>query len=229
MGPNLSTSDTRLRTITRVLSNHAFVKRYRHLKLARAELIQFCIFDFAKEEKTFVLGDIVRYLREIYPVPLIYRTMTALLEDGWFSVDQVGLKKPYTLTQDAWRPTVYQDKCVWKQAELRRLDETRVQSRFLSKQPVDPISVCDSARVAILKIMADGKTYTSPDMIKILARRGFNARTIRSAFHSLNLDRYLDVDKAGVMYQKKLKEHFLQHPEFLNDITRLSYYNQMSS
>jgi hypothetical protein len=229
MGPTTSTSDTRERVITRVLYEHAFVKRYRHLKLARADLIQFAIYDFAKEEHMFVLGDVVRYLRKIYPVPVIYRTITALLADGWFAVDQIGIRKPYKLTLDAWRPTVYEGRVVWKQAELRALDETQVQSRFRSRQEVDAISVCDSARVAILKIMADGKTYTSPDMIKLLVPRGFNVRTIRSAFHSLHLNRYLDIDKNGTMYKKKIKEHFLNHPEFLNDIRQLSYYPHMSS
>jgi hypothetical protein len=230
MEPNLSSSGTsRVRVVSRVLSEPAMIRRYRHLKLAGADLVQFLIYDYAKSEQRFVLGDVVRYLRDIYPVPIIYRTMTALLKDGWFILEQSGLRKYYRLDMGVWRPTVYQGRCIWKQSELKTLDESEIESLRRSRQIVDPIDPCDSARVAILKIMTDGKWYTSPDMIKILTRRGFNERTIRSAFHSIYLDRYLDVDKNGTMYQKRLKEYYLNHPEYLNNLDRLSYTTRTSS
>ena len=230
MDQTLSTSSAaKVRVISRVLSEPTMIKRYRHLKLARADLIPFLIYDFAKEEQTFVLGSVVRYLRDLYPVPLIYRTMTALLNDGWFTLEKDGLRKLYTLNGGVWRPTVYLTRCVWKQAELRVLDESEIESLQRSRHVMDPVSTCDSARLAILKIMTDGKTYTSPEIIKILTQRGFNERTVRSAFHSPYVDRYLDVDKNGVMFQKTLKEYYLNHPEYLNNLDRLSYNPRTSS
>lgn len=121
---------TKVRVVSRVLSKPAMIKRYRHLNLTRTDLIQFLIYDFAKEEPTFVLGSVVRYLRDHYPVPVIYRTMTALLNDGWFTLEQDGLRKLYTLNSGVWRPTVHLSKCVWEQAALRLLNESEIQSLY---------------------------------------------------------------------------------------------------
>lgn len=138
MDQTLSTT-AKVRVISRVLSEPAMIKRYRHLKLARADLIQFLIYDFAREEQVFVLGSVVRYLRDLFPVPVIYRTMTALLNDGWFTLEQEGLRKLYKLNSGVWRPTVYQTRSVWKQAELRALDESGIESlRHTKRARVTP-------------------------------------------------------------------------------------------
>jgi hypothetical protein len=117
------------------------------LKLARADLIQFLIYDFAREEQVFVLGSVVRYLRDLFPVPVIYRTMTALLNDGWFTLEQEGLRKLYKLNSGVWRPTVYQTRSVWKQAALRALDESGIESlRHTKRARVTPSRVGDRVK-----------------------------------------------------------------------------------
>jgi hypothetical protein len=143
----------------RVLTVPLFNRRYHRVPLPRSELITLAMYDFAREEQIFALGDILRYLRKVYPVTQIYSTWAELVADGWFvmEMDPVSLRTRYVFQENIWRPTVCLRVCVWKQQELRQLDETHIRIPDVipvtaatmilppvSKAPSVPFNFCQS-------------------------------------------------------------------------------------
>lgn len=114
----------------RVLTTASLKKRYQHLKLEKPELVTLAIYDYVKEEQVFALGDVLRHLRKVFAVTLIYRTFDELALDGWFVLGEATLtqRSRYVFQKHIWRPTAYQGRCVWKQSELRNFDERNISS-----------------------------------------------------------------------------------------------------
>lgn len=103
-------------------------ERYWRLGLTKPELIYFVIYDYAKKHPTFSLGDLIRHTRKVFAVTHTYRVVTELLNDRWFVLtpEPSTRHKYYRLQPNIWRPTVMYGRAVWKQQELREIDERNV-------------------------------------------------------------------------------------------------------
>jgi hypothetical protein len=113
---------------SRVVTTPELEKQYHQLRLAKSELIYVVLHDFARKEKVFALGDIIRCLRKVFAVTLIYKAMEETITDGWFiwQQDPESKRVRYHFNQSVWRPVALNGRCIWKQSELRELDERRI-------------------------------------------------------------------------------------------------------
>jgi hypothetical protein len=113
---------------SRVVTGPELEKSYHQLRLAKHALIYVVLYDFARKEKAFALGDVIRCLRKVFAVTLIYQAMEDTGADGWFILmeDPQSKSKRFHFNQSVWRPVALNGRCIWKQSELRELDERRI-------------------------------------------------------------------------------------------------------